>query len=83
MEVSHSDEMYSIAQPNRVRLFQKSGTAVDLNRVFNEFFSTMSGEDDPGIMAKRFVETRENRQADELRGQRGEYGAPRLRRSDS
>ena len=47
MEVSHSDEMYSIAQPNRVRLFQKSDMSVDLNRVFNEFFSTKSGEDDP------------------------------------
>ena len=47
MEVSHSDEMYSIAQANRVRVLQKSGTAVDIDRVFNEFFSTKSGEDDP------------------------------------
>ena len=64
LEVTHSDEMYSVAQPDQIRLLQKSNMAVDLDHVFNEFFSTMSGENDPEMLAKCFVETRESRQAD-------------------
>lgn len=64
LEVPHSDELYSIAQPDQIRLLRKSEIAVDLDRVFNEFFSTMSGENDPEMLAKCFVETRESKQAD-------------------
>ncbi len=38
--------------------------ATDLDQVFNEFFSTMSGENDPEMLTKCFVETRESRKAD-------------------
>ena len=64
LEVQHSDELYSVADPNRVRLLQKSDMAADLDQVFNEFFSTMSGESDPEMLAKCFVETKESKEAD-------------------
>ena len=64
LEIQHSDELYSVTDPNRVRLFQKSDIAVDLDQVFNEFFSTMSGENDPEMLAKCFVETKESKEAD-------------------
>ena len=64
LEVQHVEELYPILDPSRIRLLPKSGIATDLDQVFNEFFSTMSGDNDPEMLAKCFVETRESREAD-------------------
>ena len=64
LEIQHVEELYSILEPNRIRLLQKSDMAADIDRVFNEFFSTMSGDNNPEMLAKCFVETRESKEAD-------------------
>ncbi|TAD88784.1 MAG: hypothetical protein EAZ99_12200 [Alphaproteobacteria bacterium] len=43
---------------------QKSALAADLDRVFDVYFSTMQGSDDPELLINCFVESRESRVAD-------------------
>lgn len=43
---------------------QKSQLAFDLDKVFDTFFSRMTGENDPVMLVECFVETRESRIAD-------------------
>ena len=64
LEVTFSDELYSIRNPRGLRLMQKSELAIDLEQVFSQFFGTMSGDNDPEMLAECFVETRESRDAD-------------------
>ena len=64
LKVQRAESLYSIQMSNRVRLLKKSDMAIDLDHVLNEFFSTMSGENNPEMLAKCFVETRESRAAD-------------------
>lgn len=45
-------------------IVQKSGLAFDLENVFANFFSNLSGERDPDMLLECFVETRESRIAD-------------------
>lgn len=45
-------------------IVQKSALAFDLETVFSKFFSNLTGQNDPDMLAECFVETRESRIAD-------------------
>jgi len=47
-----------------INISKKSDLAFDLDRVFENFFSRMKGDDDPDLLMECFVETRESRVAD-------------------
>ncbi len=47
-----------------IAISQKSEIAFDLDRVFSNFFSRLSGEEDEDLLIECFVETRESRIAD-------------------
>ncbi|MCP4237496.1 MAG: ATPase, partial [Aestuariibacter sp.] len=51
-------------EPTDISIAQKSEIAFDLDRVFSNFFSRLSGEDDEDLLIECFVETRESRIAD-------------------
>lgn len=46
------------------RLLAKSSMVADLHTVFRKFFSNLSGDDDPEMLARCFVESKESREAD-------------------
>jgi cold shock CspA family protein len=57
----------SMAAANKneyVRLLHSTQLASDLEPVFREFFGSLSGDNDPEMLAECFVETRESRYAD-------------------
>ena len=47
-----------------IKRVAKSGISFDLDRVFDNFFSRMSGDVDPDLLVNCFVETKESRIAD-------------------
>lgn len=47
-----------------IKISQKSDIAFDLDRVFSNFFSRLTGDDDEDLLIECFVETRESRIAD-------------------
>lgn len=47
-----------------IKIIQKSDIAFDLDRVFTNFFSRLTGDDDEDLLIECFVETRESRIAD-------------------
>lgn len=59
-----SEDMVSISDPRKITLSPKSPMAIDLDRIFSEFFSNISGDSDPEMLAKCFVESKESREAD-------------------
>lgn len=65
LQISHNEVLDSVIGISERRLLQKSPLVVDLESVYRSFFSTMSGEDDPDMLAKCFVESKESRAADE------------------
>jgi energy-coupling factor transporter ATP-binding protein EcfA2 len=62
-KVAHHTETYTVWDPAKTKLLPKSGLAADMGDIFREFFSNMSS-DDPEMLAKCFVETKESREAD-------------------
>lgn len=50
--------------PTDNHIVQKSALAFDLEVVFSKFFSNLTGQNDPDMLADCFVETRESRIAD-------------------
>lgn len=64
LHVSHAEELYQVLEPQDVRLLSKSKLAADLENVFRNFFGTMTGDDDPEMLARCFVESKESREAD-------------------
>ncbi len=64
LEIISEEELYSIQDPQKARFMKKSQIAQDLNRVFDEFFGTISGNNDTEMLSKCFVETKESREAD-------------------
>lgn len=62
--LQEAEKLYSIFEPSNIRLLSKSALAVDMERIFKEFFSTMSGDTDSEMLARCFVESRESREAD-------------------
>lgn len=49
---------------NDIKFLQKNKLALDLDRVFKEFFSSMAGDNDPEMLAQCFVESKESKEAD-------------------
>ena len=64
LHVRASEQWDTIAKRTDSRLLEKSAIAADLERIFGEFFSTMSGENDPAMLAQCFVESKESKEAD-------------------
>jgi hypothetical protein len=62
--VTHGEQLEAIVQPETVYMITKSPLAADLETVFRRFFSTIAG-DDPEMLAKCFVESKESREADD------------------
>ncbi|WP_231499647.1 cold shock domain-containing protein [Methylomonas sp. 11b] len=51
-------------EESEIKIIQKSDIAFDLDRVFTNFFSRLTGDDDEDLLIECFVETRESRIAD-------------------
>ncbi len=64
LQIQHAETLSQALVSSDVRLFQKSKLAADLENVFKRFFSTMSGENDPEMLARCFVQSKESREAD-------------------
>ena len=64
LQIHHSDTFYQIIDKNQIRLLTKSKLASDLDQIFRGFFSAMSGESDPEMLARCFVESKESRETD-------------------
>lgn len=64
LKVNRNEILYSVINSTERRLFQKDSLLRDLESVYREFFSTISN-DDPDMLARCFVETKESRSADE------------------
>jgi energy-coupling factor transporter ATP-binding protein EcfA2 len=64
LKVNRNETLYSVINSTERRLFQKDSLLRDLESVYREFFSTISN-DDPDMLARCFVETKESRSADE------------------
>lgn len=58
------EKQYRVIEANQIKLLHKSRFASDMEQIFKEFFTTMSGDDDPEMLAKCFVETKESRETD-------------------
>ncbi|MEH2118990.1 AAA family ATPase [Nostoc sp.] len=65
LQINHSEVLESVIEISERRLLSKSGLLRDLENIYRSFFSSMSGEDDPDMLAKCFVESKESRAADE------------------
>ena len=65
LQVHYSERLHQVIAETHIRLLAKSDLSKDLNQVFSGFFSTMSGETDPDMLAKCFVESKESREADD------------------
>ncbi len=64
LQVRRAETLEAVTQKREIRLLQKTSLAADLESVFRQFFSTMSGEHDPNMLAQCFVESKESREAD-------------------
>jgi energy-coupling factor transporter ATP-binding protein EcfA2 len=64
LRIDYFQKLYQVIEKNQIRLLQKPKFATDIEQIFKEFFSTMSGDNDPEMLAKCFVETKESRHTD-------------------
>ncbi len=64
LQVSQNEILEAVTDLSERRLLQKAPLLRDLEGVYRNFFSTISGED-PDMLAKCFVESKESRAADE------------------
>lgn len=64
LQIQHSDAFYQIIAEDQIHLLTKSRLASDLDQIFKGFFTTMSGESDPEMLARCFVESKESKGAD-------------------
>ncbi|MBN3882117.1 MAG: AAA family ATPase [Nostoc sp. JL34] len=65
LKISHNESLYSVLENSDRYLLTKSALFKDIENVYHSFFTSMSGEDDPDMLAKCFVESKESREADE------------------
>ncbi|WP_375506961.1 hypothetical protein [uncultured Nostoc sp.] len=65
LKISHNESLYSVLENSDRYLLTKSELFKDIENVYHSFFTSMSGEDDPDMLAKCFVESKESREADE------------------
>ncbi|MHB8252940.1 MAG: hypothetical protein ACYDEV_04435 [Acidiferrobacter sp.] len=64
LRVSHTEKLVQAVEPHEIRLLTKSKLAADLENVFRTFFGTMTGDNDPEMLARCFVESNESKEAD-------------------
>ncbi len=64
LQVSQNGILEAVTSLSERRLLQKASLLRDLESIYRNFFSTISGED-PDMLAKCFVESKESRAADE------------------
>jgi predicted type IV restriction endonuclease len=64
LEVQHIESLESVIKSSEVKLRPKPPIATDLRSIYRGFFSTISGDNDPKMLAQCFVESRESREAD-------------------
>jgi len=64
LRIQHSEVLTAVIPSTDVYMLPKSPLAADLEPVFRRFFSTIAG-DDPEMLAKCFVESKESREADD------------------
>ena len=64
LTIHHTEKLFSVVEPSQIRLLSKSKLSSDLDNVFTSFFSKMSGDSDPELLARCFVESKESREAD-------------------
>ncbi len=64
LQIKHAENLTPVLTRSSLRLIPKSRLASDLETVFTKFFGTMSGDNDPEMLAKCFVESKESREAD-------------------
>jgi energy-coupling factor transporter ATP-binding protein EcfA2 len=64
LNIQYYEKLISVIEQSQIKLLPKSTIASDLDNVFKEFFSSMSGDNDPDMLSKCFVESKESREAD-------------------
>jgi hypothetical protein len=64
LRVQSSEVLKPILKTGDIKFLPKSQLAIDLDRVFKEFFSSMAGQNDPEMLAQCFVESKESKEAD-------------------
>jgi hypothetical protein len=64
LQVRPNENFEAVTALSERCLLQKSPLLRDLENIYRKFFSTISGED-PDMLAKCFVESKESRAADE------------------
>lgn len=64
LKIQSSETLKPILKPGEIKFLPKSQFALDLDRVFKEFFSSMAGQNDPEMLAQCFVESKESKEAD-------------------
>lgn len=64
LSIHQSESLLQIKNPQHLQMLSKSNLARDIDKVFTNFFSSMSGDDDPEMLISCFVESRESRETD-------------------
>lgn len=64
LRVQAKETLKPVVRATDIRFLAKSQLAIDLDRVFKEFFSSMAGQNDSDMLAQCFVESKESREAD-------------------
>ncbi len=64
LSVQHIESLIPILDPSEIQLRRKTDLSSDLQTIYRGFFGSMSGDDDPEMLAKCFVESKESREAD-------------------
>ncbi|MHB8369068.1 MAG: AAA family ATPase [Leptospirales bacterium] len=64
LRIQSSEVLKPLLKTSDIRFLPKNKLALDLDRVFKEFFSSMAGENDPEMLAQCFVDSKESKEAD-------------------
>lgn len=64
MQTHFSEPLTAVVASNKIRMLLKNNWSSDLEKVFNKFFGNISGNSDPEMLVKCFVETPESKATD-------------------
>jgi hypothetical protein len=64
LKIQSTEILKPVLKSGESKFLPKSQLALDLDRIFKEFFSSMAGHDDPEMLAHCFVESKESKEAD-------------------
>ena len=64
LHARHVETLHTATDESEIVLRTKTSLASDLEQIYRRFFTTMSGDNDPEMLAKCFVESKESREAD-------------------